>query len=105
MPASIRFRWDPQAVDCLLQLEDEGRADEARRIVQEIRGRLGRQPGIYRVVRITGLAGPRSRRLTAVQRVYLGDRLPYLVYYRYQRADGLVHVLRIRHARQKPIER
>lgn len=73
MPASIRFRWDPQAVDCLLQLEDEGRADGARRIVQEIRDRLGKQPGIYRFVRITGLKGPRSRRLTAVQRVYLGD--------------------------------
>lgn len=103
--ASIKFRWDPAAVEYLLTLEDEGQADVAREILTNIRARLGRNPGIYRFVRVSGLNPDRARRLTIVQRLFLGSRLPYLVYYRFHKVEGVVEVLRIRHARQKPIER
>lgn len=103
--ASTKFRWDPAAVDYLLALEDEGRTDLAQAILAEIRARLGRNPGIYRFVRVSGLNPDRARRLTIVQRLFLGSRLPYLVYYRYRKAERVVEVPHIRHARQKPIER
>lgn len=101
----IKFRWDPSAVDYLLDLEDQGLTDVSQRILGAIRERLGQNPGIYRFVRITGVPLERSRRLTVVQRLFLGSELPYLVYYRFRRADDIVEILRIRHARQKPIER
>lgn len=101
----IRFRWDPLAVEYLLDLEDQGLAEISQRILSETRERLGLNPGIYRFVRITGVPLARSRRLTDVQRLFLGSELPYLVYYRYRQVEGVVEVLRVRHARQKPLER
>lgn len=102
--AKVSIIWMPTAVGFLMDMEDEGRSDLATRIVEEARKRLVLQPGIYRFVRVaTTHAGRRP--LENVQKLYLGDTLPYHIYYRYRKDQALVEVLYIRHARQRPIER
>lgn len=103
LKAEVNIIWMPTAVDFLMDLEDEGRSDLSSSIVEEGRTRLRLQPGIYRYVRIA--ARNSRRRLETVQKMYLGDALPFHIYYRYRRDEALVEVLYIRHARQRPIER
>lgn len=102
MPSSIRLRWTPAAVDTLIDLEECGMPGVAERIIGDVADRLTKQPGIYREVKI---ASPGTRRRTTVRRLYFGNRLPYLVYFYYDKLEGVVDIVRIRHVRQKPIER
>jgi plasmid stabilization system protein ParE len=102
--SKVSIIWMPTAVDYLMDLEDAGRADVCDRIVAEVRQRLRVQPGMYRFVRVAALY-PGRRRLETVQKLYLGDSVPYHVYYRYQKDKAQVEVLYIRHVRQNSIER
>lgn len=104
MGRAVRLRWTPLAVDTLIDLEDYGQPEVARRIITAVTDRLTKQPEIYREVEIPDLKGRRRHRMNA-RRLYLGRRLPYLVYYHYDRAEGVVEIVRILHARQRPIER
>lgn len=102
MPRGIKVKWTPLAVDALIDLEDYGQPETAQRIVTEVYDRLTRQPGIYREVQIRRSG---TRRRSTVRRLYLGEKLPYLVYFFYDQAEGIVEVVRVLHVRRRPLEK
>lgn len=96
------IRWLPEAVEVLEALSEEGLEDIARSIIAAIVQRLEKPPRPHRRVRIRH---PESGRFSDVQVILVHPRrLPSKVYYRYRESVGVVEIMLIRHAKQRPIE-
>jgi len=94
----MRIRWTEEAVRFLRE-QEETSPGLGRRILLEAEDRLRRFAGVHVVVPILDEDGT----VRHVFRMFLSRKLPYKVYYM-MTEPGVVVVLAVRHARQRPIE-